>query len=192
MLEVKVDTRDFDRMAARFAAAGKNVKPALQRAINHTGAKAKTKVIRALVPQTGLTRKTIVKAVRESKAGTGGLVYELKSRGGNVSLKYFGARETRTGVSAAPWNSRRVYAGSFIKGGLFPKRVALKLGGHAFVRSGSSRLPIEKQKSGLFIPTEMVTGQSAAAFNAVAASELPKRLAHEIEAILGGVAPGGG
>lgn len=189
MLQIHIDTRQYAQLAERIASAGKNTTPALRRALNHTGAKAKTQVVRKLTDQTGLQRKTIVKAVRESKAFGAGLRYELSSKGGNVSLKFFKARETRKGVSAAPWNRRRVYPSTFMKGGKFPKRVPLPFGGHVFARAGSSRLPINKQKSGLYIPKEMVIGQSAAAFYRVAGSDLPKRLAHELRAILGGHAP---
>ena len=47
-LTIKIDTKDFDRLADIFQRAGKNVKPALARAINHTGGKARTQVMRAL------------------------------------------------------------------------------------------------------------------------------------------------
>ena len=43
--------------------------------------------------------------------------------------KYFKARDTRKGVSASPWNHRRIFAGMFTKGGRFPKRMGLRLGG---------------------------------------------------------------
>jgi hypothetical protein len=51
---VRVDASAFNRMAAAFERAGANVKPALRRAINHTGDKARTQIVRALVKQTGL------------------------------------------------------------------------------------------------------------------------------------------
>jgi hypothetical protein len=114
--------------------------------------------------------------------------YALMSRGGNVALKYFGARETRAGVSAAPWNQRRVFGGMFIKGGRFPNRVGLDLGGQVFARTGKGRVPIEKQKSGLFIPKEMISGATAQEFLSAVKAILPLRLQHEIAAILGGVA----
>ena len=41
-------------------------------------------------------------------------------------------------------------------------------------------------KSGLYIPDEMVSGASAAAFNAMAASDLPARLEHELGRVIGG------
>jgi hypothetical protein len=63
----------------------------------------------ALVSQTGLKRGTLVRAVKGS-AGPGGYVF--KSHGGNIRLKFLGARETKKGVSAAPWNKRQIFAGA--------------------------------------------------------------------------------
>jgi hypothetical protein len=82
---------------------------------------------------------------------------------------------------AVPWH---IY-----QGGHFPKRVALNLAGHVFERGGAGRLPIIKQKSGLFIPREMVEGATAAAFVSTISTVLPARLKHEIGAIIAGHAP---
>lgn len=98
---------------------------------------------------------------------------------------HFSPRETRAGVSAAPWNKRGIWAHSFIKGGKFPNRVPLKMNGQVFWRLGKSRSPIAKVKSGLYIPREMVTGQSEATFNAVVQRDLPPRLEHELRRVLG-------
>jgi hypothetical protein len=91
-LEVKVDTSRFSRMVAAFERAGVNVKPALGRALNHTGVKACTQVSRALVKQTGLKYARVRQAVSSVRTGKGGLVYRIISKDGWVSLKEFGAR----------------------------------------------------------------------------------------------------
>lgn len=187
MLEVKLDPAQLEKLANLIGAAGKNAPAALASAINHTGDKAKTAMTQALTVQTGLQKKVIVKALRVTRAGAGSLTYTIRSAGGDVSLKYFGARETRAGVSAAPWGRRQVYTGTFIKGGRFPNRVALpKLNGQVMRRESGSKLPIAKAKSGLFIPNEMVTGATAVAFNEVAERDLPDRLAHELLRVIGG------
>lgn len=187
LLEVKADAAQLQRIANLIGAAGKNAPAAIARAVNHTGDKARTQMTRALTVQTGLKRQTIVRALRVTRASQSSLSYGIRSAGGDVSLKYFGARETRAGVSAAPWGRRRVYAGTFLKGGRFPRRVAItKLHGQVMERTGAGRLPIAKQKSGLFIPQEMVTGATAAAFREVAERDLPDRLAHELLRVIGG------
>lgn len=157
-------------------------KLAMKRAIVHTGKKAKTQVVRALTSQTGLKRKTIVRAVKDVRAGD--LQFILQTDGGEVSLRHFKARETRAGVKASPWNKPQVFKGTFMKGGRFPKRVGLKMNGQVFQRTGSKRSPIERVKSGLFIPTEMVTGQTQQAWRAVIDRDLMPRLQHEIGRML--------
>lgn len=178
-LEVKISAAGLVKLETQIRAAGRKAPIAIMRAINHTGDKATTAMTRALTTQTGLKRQVIVRALKKARAAPGGS-YVIRSAGGDVSLKYFGARETRSGVSAMPHGARRVFAGTFIKGALFPNRVALNKGGQVFARTGSKRLPIVVVKSGLFIPAEMVSGETAATFYAVVDAELPARLEHEL------------
>lgn len=180
---LEIDVRQVEHLAELFKLAEQKAPAAIARAVRRTGDMTATRVVRSLTAQTGLKRPVIVRAVKKKPAG---MTYSLVTRGGNVALKYFGARETRKGVSAAPWNQRRVFAGTFTKGGLFPKRVPLNLGGQVFARTGKGRVPIVKQKSGLFIPKEMISGATRAEFLNSVRTILPPRLAHEIAAILGG------
>ena len=125
-VSIKVDASSLTRVSNLLHSAGK--KPlGMIRAVNHTGDKARTQMRRVLVDQTGLKMKTIRKAVTSKRAFNGG-AYEIKSRGGDVRLMFFGARETQKGVSAAPWNKRQIYPGSFMKGGLFPNRKGMVAG----------------------------------------------------------------
>lgn len=198
-LSVSLDASALARLGHHFEAAGDKAPLGLARAINHTLGKSRTVMIRALVPQTGLKRRVIVRALREKRASPGDLVGAIQSRGGDIGLKHFGARETRVGVSAAPWNKRAVFPHSFLKAGWWPTRVTKgNWNGHAFYRTGTKTRTnhptkgkdemdrFEKAKSGLFIPDEMVSGASAAAFYSMAASDLPARLEHELGRMLGG------
>jgi len=185
--EIRADFSAFADMAKTFREAGNQAPHAIRRAVNYTGDRARTAMIRTLTGQTGLKRGTIVRALRVVRASYGAIEYRIYSRGGNVSLKYFGAKETRGGVVS----KRGSFASAFMRGGRFPKRVALKLGGHAYQRTGKSRLPIKRVKSGVFIPKEMISGATGATFHASVAAFLPVRLAHEITAILKGHAPRG-
>ena len=185
-VRIVVDTAQIATLANALAAAGPPAHDAVRRALNHEGPKARTAIRRALVGQTGLKRGTINRAIKSRNANFGALVFVIYSQGGDISLKYFGPRETRRGVTAAPWNKRRLYPGTFKRGGRFPKRVALpKLNGHVFQRAGAAKLPIFKVKSGLFIPEEMVQGASEAAFFG-SADALAGRIAHELYRILPG------
>ncbi|WP_315792425.1 hypothetical protein [Bradyrhizobium sp. SZCCHNRI1002] len=180
---LEIDASQVEHLAELFKLAKQKAPAAIGRAVRRTGDMTATRVVRSLTAQTGLKRPVIVRAVKKKPSGS---TYSLKSRGGDVSLKYFGARETRKGVSAAPWNHRRVFTGTFIKGGRFPHRVALDLGGQVFKRTGTGRVPIVRQRSGLFIPTEMISGTTKDTFLRSVATILPARLQHEIAAILGG------
>lgn len=177
--------RRFHRAVQAIGPA--RLRPVANRVINRTGDMARTQVRRTLSAQTGLKRKTIVKAVKTSRSNVATLAYSMSAKGGDVALKYFGARETRRGVSAAPWGKRQIFAGSFIMGGRFPGRVPLNLGGHVFERVGSGRVPIEKPDSGVIIPAEMVKGETARAFQTTVATVMPMRMAHEIRRLTGGV-----
>ena len=185
MIELKIDAAQWKMLEERVGKAGKNAPKALMRAINHTGKKAKTQMIRALVSQTGLKAKTMRKALKDKSASGAGGSYVIYSKGGNVRLKFFGARETRGGVSAAPWNKRKVFAGTFMRGGRFPKRKDIGMGGAVLRRAGAGRLPLKTVKSGLYIPKEMVSGSSEAAFYSTAQRELAARLAHELGFMIG-------
>jgi hypothetical protein len=180
----EVDVRDLERFGNMIGALGQDGPKAVNRALNRTGDMARTRVVRELAKQTGLPQKTIRKAVKVKRSSWQDLEYRLSSSGGDVSLKYFKARETRKGVTAFVRGERELFEGAFTKGGSFARgRVALNMGGHVFQRIGG-RTELEKLKSGVFIPIEMVEGATAAAFEDVVADVLPRRLDHEINRIL--------
>lgn len=184
MIELHLDNAQWKLLGERVKRAGSNAPKALMRAINHTGKKAKTQMVRSLATQTGLPIKTTRKALRDKTAGVGG-AYTISSKGGNVRLKFFKAKETRRGVSAAPWNKRQTFAGTFMRGGHFPNRKSIGLGGAVVRRAGGGRYPMKTVKSGLYIPKEMVTGATEQAFYSTARSELGPRLAHELGFMIG-------
>ncbi|SEQ48995.1 hypothetical protein SAMN05216548_10527 [Faunimonas pinastri] len=193
LLEVKLDDAQLARMANLLGAAGKNAGKAIVRAVNHTGDKARTRMVRTLTAQTGLKRKVIVRALKVDRASTGGpkgngarSAYVIRSRGGDISLKFFGAKEGPGGVTAKVRGKSWHDDHAFMTGGRWPNRTRLKLGGHVYKRLGRKRIPIAEQRSGLFIPEEMITGESEAAFFEVVESDLTDRLVHEVGRLLEG------
>lgn len=176
---LKTFGRKINELNARFPVV-------LPRIVNQVGDRAKTQVIRNLTSQTGLPRKTIVKAVGDpGKARAGKLSYEMVTRGGNIRLKYLAPRETRAGVTAKPWNKRQLFAGTFMKGGAFPNRqVVTKFDGHVYRRLNTSGTKITQARSGMFIPVEMTTGATAAAFERTAAPLLKQRVEAAIAKLL--------
>lgn len=179
----------------------------LPRIINQVGDRAKTQVIRNLTKQTGLPRATIVKAVGDpARAHPGSLTYGMTTRGGNIRLKFLSPRETRAGVVAKPWGKATLFPRSFMKGGKFPNRVvAPKLGGHVWINNGrgvrifaepnqwggrsmtgrDTGQRITQVRSGMTIPTEMTTGATKAAFEAIAGPLLQQRVEAALRKLLG-------
>lgn len=183
-IQDQVMARYGQRLQALADGQGRMV---LARALVHTGRKARTQVVRALTAQTGLKRQVLARAVREQRGRGGDLAFILESRGGNVSLKYFKPRETRRGVSAAPWNARKVFSLTFNRSGWTwaTRRASPKLNGHVFKRQGAARLPIAKVKSALYIPDEMVSGATVDAWEQVIGRDLAGRVGHELARVLG-------
>ncbi len=183
------DVESLNRFDNALKALGsKKMGQAANRAVNRAGDMARTQVRQKLTRQTGLKRPTIVKAVKVSRTSPQTLVYGMSAHGGDVSLKYFGARETKAGVSAAPFGKRTVFASTFMRAGWWPKRVVKpSWNGKVFARAGAARFPGEKQKSGVIIPNEMVQGETRDAFRSTVARVLPQRLAHETNRLTKGV-----
>jgi hypothetical protein len=178
--------RRFER-AARMVGSQFEFANASRRVVNRTGDMARTQVVRTLSRQTGLKQKIVRSAVKPHRANYDRIAYVMRARGGDISLKYFKPRETRKGVSAAPFGKRTVFSSSFMRGGRFPNRVpAPRFHGHVFERDGRERTPVTKLKSGVIIPVEMVQGETAKAFEASVRKVLPRRFAHEINRLTGG------
>lgn len=151
----------------------------LPRIVNQVGNRAKTLVIRNLTAQTGLPRRTIVKAVGNpaTARANGRLSYEMTTRGGQIRLKYLAPRETRAGVVAQPFGKRTLFADTFMKGGRFPRRVATPaFGGHVMRRLDSAGRKLAFVRSEVRIPHEMTIGATREAFDRAAAPLLRERV----------------
>lgn len=173
-LAVDVKWQGLDAIRRRLERASKRHPRAVALALNRTAETARGKVTRALVKQTGLKFGVIRKATSIWRANAGNLSAEIRTKGGFTSLKEFGARQTKKGVSAAPWGRRQVFDGTFI---------VRRYGGHVYKREGRARFPIQKLY-GPAIPVEMVKGQSAQAFYRAVETDLPRRLEHELDRAL--------
>lgn len=151
----------------------------LPRIVNQVGNRAKTIVIRTLTAQTGLPRKTIVAAVGnpETARANGRLSYTMTTKGGFIRLKFLRPRETRQGVVARPFGQPTLFAGTFMKGGAFPRRVAVpKFGGHVMQRLDKAGRRLTQVRSTVRIPHEMTVGATKAAFERTAAPLLRERV----------------
>lgn len=150
-----------------------------RRALNHIGAKAKTEVVRAVTKQIGLKRAQVIRfgGIDAKRADYRHLDYRITSTGGDIPLREFSAKQFSYGVRARPWGKSTRFPGLFINAGTWRSGRAVA-SGHVFQRTTAASTPIEKQ-FGPNVPTEIVKGASAEAFNRLA-DELPARVAHEL------------
>lgn len=184
-LVIDLNTAGLAPVAEAFRRAAALSSVAVARALNATNAKVHTQVARVLPKQTGLKTGRVKAALKKEFASAGHLVAAVRARGPYIPLRDFGPRETRKGVSAAPWGKRQVFDGTFTQGGKFPNRVAIGLGGHVFKRLGRKRLKIAITY-GPAIPVEMVKDASKAAYEATVARELPIDLNRALGSVLRG------
>ena len=131
---------------------------AVSKAIDEVGNKVKTQVIRSVARQAGVKYGAVRNVIFVKQAmGEGSGKFVMVARDATLSLKEFGPRQTRAGVSAAPWGKRRVFPHTFIG----PN-------GHVFARAMNEgkrvgRKPIYKL-FGPNIPKEMVKDEAEKTF----------------------------
>jgi len=153
---------------------------AFRRALNHTGDKTFTQVKRTLSKQMGLTQKALMgngRNLKKRRAAGGALDYQIISHGGAIRLKEFKHRVTSKGLTAYPWGVRHSFKSAF---------VIPRYGGNLYRRRTSKRFPLEALY-GPNISKELVKDATAAAFQAIVATELPPRVEHEVRVITSGV-----
>ena len=149
------------------------IKQSFARALNHEGDKGRTQVKRVLVTSTGIKYSLINQALSTHRANRNSLEYRLEFDGDETNLNLFGARQTKKGVSAAPWNVRRIFPHTFMIGAY---------GGKVYSRVGPKRFPIQG-KYGPNLAREVVKGEPAAAWQIVGPG-LADRVGHEISRFL--------
>lgn len=187
MVDVKLEWADANlkKFGKDIAELNRRFPLVLPRIVNQVGNRAKTQVIRNLTKQTGLPRGTIVKAVQVGAAGGKRLSYEMVTRGGNIRLKYLSPKETPAGVVAKPFGKSTLFPKAFMRGGSFPARkIVNRFDGHVMFRNRSSGRHYTFARSGVFIPVEMTTGETMAAFERIAEPLLQQRVEAAIAKLL--------
>lgn len=191
MLTMKITGNGIPRLEKAIEALGEvKARNAYRRAVNEAGRDTRTPVKNALAKQTGLKSGVAHRALKVTKASNAKLEYTLTGQGGDIALKHFAARETRKGVSAAPWGQRKVFPHTFIKGGLFPGRKKLDMGQHAFMPNQHLTKwgrKFTKAKSGVIIPNEMVQGATAEVFEKTGSTKLEQKVHEHIRKVTSGV-----
>ena len=154
--------------------------------LNTAGAALRAGTVAAETKQTHLSGGALERAQKVIPAAAGSLSYTIWSRGGNVRLRYFNAREGGGGVTADPWGASTFYPRAFMTSGLAPNRApAAKLNGQVYTPVGVKWYgSIQQQRSGLYIPTEMTRGATAASFESGAVAAMAF-LQSRLAAVLG-------
>lgn len=171
---ISIDTQEIGELADLLREAAAKFPHAIALALNRTVSETRTAVARALVQQTGAKYGVVRKALSIIPATAATLTAAIVAKGSYMPLSAFKARQTKKGVSAAPWNTRRVFPHTFI---------IARYGGNVYKRVGRARFPLHKLY-GPAIPVELPKYQSRDAFYATAPAVLAKRLDHELGRLL--------
>lgn len=120
----------------------------LATAVNATAKATKRQMAKEVTQELAVPQKVVVATLKETRKATKA---ELKAavrinKTGRISLKEFGARQNKKGVSykISKSQGRKFVPGAFQ--GPKPGAISAKWRGHAFKRVGKSRLPIVKLK----------------------------------------------
>lgn len=187
VLTIEVDAKPIADLAKDLSVFGAKLPNAQALVLNRVTTRARARVVPALTAQSGLNKRTIVRAVRTLRASPSNPRAGLLSRGGDVSYRYFEAREQGSGVIAKVGRERVFIRGGFRRSGVANRRVISKLNGQVFLNpSRRWRGRIQKQRSDMNIAEQMIVDASQTAFDAVVAQELPTEIARELAKILPG------
>jgi len=182
---VTIDNAQIARMKAAIENTGKQLRKELAVAVNATAAKSKSIIAKQIGKELAVAQKDIKTTISQSRrAGELDIsaTVEVKKEK-RLGLNKFGARQTKTGVSARISKSkgRSVIPGGFM--GPKPGVTAVKLRGNAFKRVGKARKPIVKLKGpstwGVF-----VVGQKIGPSTAETEQELKKQVDRRIRFLL--------
>lgn len=170
MIRTKIDINAFDHLREGVGRLGAEGPAIIATLLNEGGMMLRKATVAAETKQIGLPEKTVDKAQKAIPAFRGNLRFTTLVQGGNIRLKYFGAKETDGGVTAKPWGKSTFYPGAFINSGpQGARKPAKKLNGQVFMGSGSSKWwqkfsgPV---RSGAYLPDELVRGETFEAFEA--------------------------
>ncbi len=190
-MQITVNLKDqaFERFGNALGALGDGqARVVMSRALNHEADKARTLVKRTLAKQTGIRYGRVDGAIRTKRSLPSTLTYMIEARGDETNIGAYKAMQRQKGVSAAPWNMRRIFPHTFLLKAVAGIQGAVGVsndsGGRliAFVRIGKGRRAI-RPVFGPNLARELVKAETKAAFELGAANILP-RLAHEIARVL--------
>lgn len=146
MITVTIDPRQIAAMKAVIENTGRKLRKELSIACNQTANKSRSIIAREIGKELATAQKNIRTVIRLSKKAsptdaTSTVEVRKESR---ISLKEFGARQTKKGVSykVSKTKGRKTVLGAFQ--GPKPGMINVRTKGNVFKRVGKSRLPIVK------------------------------------------------
>jgi Prophage minor tail protein Z (GPZ) len=164
-MKIKIEAT---KLAPILDAYAKGSKRATMRALNHAGDKAHTRVSRVLAKVMGTSYGKMSSSLETKSATEQTPVYEISAQGGHLSLASFSPRQTKRGVTAAPWGVKRTFPGTFI---------IEALGGQVFRRASGKLVKLW----GPSLPVELVREESVKAFSTGLEDNMRNRLEHELK-----------
>lgn len=143
---IKIDDRQIARIKEAIAGTGRKLRKELAIACNQTANKGKSIIAKQIAKELATPQKNIrttIRVSRKAKDTDISATVEV-SKTKRLSLKEFGARQTKAGVSyrVSKSKGRKTVAGAFQ--GPKPGMINVKTKGNVFKRVGKSRLPIVK------------------------------------------------
>lgn len=145
-MRISIDPSQIARMKKAIDDTGRSLRKELSVACNATASKGKSIIAKQIAKELATPQKNIRATISQSKkAKDSDISATLEVRKDRrISLKEFGARQTKTGVSykISKSRGRKSIPGAFQ--GPRPGRINVKTKGNVFKRVGKARLPIVK------------------------------------------------
>jgi Prophage minor tail protein Z (GPZ) len=130
MPEINLDLSDLSRWADHLTEVAEQIPAAGSRAVNRTGDQVATQMGRELASETGMGVRDVRATFIVSRATANEPVYEIVIPSHTTTLAEYSPRQTRQGVSARPWATRRIFPHTFM------------IRDEVFRRVGKERYPI--------------------------------------------------
>jgi len=201
-IHIRFADDELRKMENQIGALGeKKARVGLSRAVSRVTDMVYTATVRAIVKQSGIPRKVVLRAVHKSKPaqkGTGPIFGTVTASGYEIPLRDLGAKQLSYGVRAKVQGKWTRFPGTFIFAGTYRSGQEIAAG-HVFQRDGKKRLrqrqtkggrnrkwvqPIARVPSGVYVADELIRDQSLAAFEAIVRTKLPERAMHELGRLL--------
>lgn len=159
-IDVKVDV---DQALRKLTALEREIAPkAAVSALNKVATSARAEAVRQIARETGIKQSEIRQHLVIRRATRNTLSAQISAKPWSPNLIRYQARQTKQGVSAAPWRNRRVHKGTFIA----------NQGRTVFAREGKARLPL-KPIRGPSVPREFMRDVAMRAMRAKVAERFP-------------------